>query len=372
MPKKSLFRRELEQFKPYVQGKTIEEVAREYDLERIEKLASNECQFGPSPKAIKAMQDELVNINFYPEGYPVELIKKLANKLGLPMDRFSVGNGGESILWTAAMTLINEGDEIIMPWPSFDIYNSSSTLMGAKVVRVDLVDENFDIDGMIAAINDNTKIIYLCTPNNPTGNVASKEDIEKLLKALPDEAVLFLDEAYYDFARKFDDYYPDSTNLIDEYPDKNIIILRTFSKIYGIAAVRVGYAITRPEIASKMNAVKQTFGVSSLAQAGAKAALDDDEFKDMVAKKNLEALANLTQYFDSKAWHYFSPHGNFIWVDIEQDSKLLFEALQQKGMIVRPGHLWGWPTWLRVSTGTQEQIDFFIECMEETLKDLQN
>lgn len=365
---KNIFRKELEQFRPYVQGKPIEAVAREFGLERIEKLASNENQFGPSQKAITAMKKELEQVHFYPESHPYELTEKLAKKLDVKPENLSLGNGGEGLIWTIAMTFLNEGDEVISPFPSFDIYSVSSTLMGANVIKIPLADDGFDIDEMIEAITPKTKLIYLCTPNNPTGHIASQDEIERVVDALPDHAVLILDEAYYEFASKFDDFPKNSIDLLSR--DKNIIILRTFSKVYGIAGVRVGYVITSPEIATKMNTVRQTFGVNRLAQAGAMGALDDDEYLDEVTTRNKEALEFLCSYFDSKGWDYFPSYTNFIWVNIEEDSKLVFEALQQLGVIVRPGYLWGWPTWMRLSTGTEDQMEFFTKMMDKVLEEI--
>lgn len=363
-----LFRKELKQFRPYVQGKPIEEVAREYELDRIEKLASNECQFGPSPKAVAAMQNELSELHFYPEGYPYELIKKISSKLSVPEKSLVVGNGGESLIWNISMTFLNEGESIIMADPSFDIYAVSATLMGGKVIKVPLSNGEFDIDAMLDEVDSNTKLFYLCTPNNPTGNIASYDDIDRVISALPEHTVLILDEAYYEFASRFDDYPRENTEFLSRR--ENTIILRTFSKAYGIAGVRVGYAITSEKISTKMNAVKQTFGVNRLAIAGAMGALDDDEYRDEVTTRNKQALEFLCEYFNEKGWDYIPSYANFIWVNLDEDSKLIFEALQQRGVIVRPGFLWGWPTWIRVSTGTQEQMEFFISQLDATLESI--
>ena len=366
--KKDIFRKELADFRPYIQGKPIEEVAREYGIDRIEKLASNECQFGPSRKAVTAMKAELDLVHFYPEGYPYELIKKLAKRLDVKAENLAVGNGGEGVIWSVAMAFLNEGDEVITMDPSFDIYSVSAALMGAKTIKVPLKDDDFDIDGMIECISAKTKLIYLCTPNNPTGNMASKEDIDRLIKALPDHAVLILDEAYYEFAIKFDGYPDDNIDYLNDMD--NLIIIRTFSKVYGIAGIRIGYAVTSPVISEKLNMVRQTFGVNRIAQAGALAALDDDEYVDEVTTRNKEALEYLQAYFDAKLWDYIPSYTNFIWVNMDQDSKLIFEALQQRGVIVRAGFLWGWPTWVRISTGTMDQMEFFTEQMDEVLLEI--
>lgn len=365
---KSIFRNQLSEFKPYVQGKPIEQVQREYGLSRIEKLASNENQFGPSPKAMKAISAEIEKLHFYPEGHPFDLVAKLSEKLGVSPDMISVGNGGEGVLWTISMTFLNEGDEIIVPDPTFDVYKISATFMGGKIIKVPLKGQHFDIDGMLAQVNEKTKLVYLCTPNNPTGHIADESELDKLVSGLPEDVVLVLDEAYYEFACEKNDYPKNTIALIDKRP--NTVILRTFSKVYGIAGVRMGYVITSPAIAANMNMVKQTFGVNRLAQAAALASLDDDEYMQMVVSSNEKALDTLREYFDKKGWTYFPSYTNFIWVDSGLDSKAIFNALQQKGAIIRPGHLWGWNTWLRISTGTQEQMAFLIEKLEEVVSSM--
>ncbi len=362
---KDIFRKEMAEFKPYVQGKPAESVKREYGLEKIEKLASNENPFGPSPKAIHAIKKELDNINVYPEGRPVELINKIAKYVGTEPEKVAVGNGGEGLLWSIAMALINEGDDAIVNTPSFDVYNISVSLMGGNIIKVPLIDKSFDIKKIVDSVTEKTKIIYLCTPNNPTGNILSIEEIEYIINNISDDIVLLIDEAYYDFACAFPEYPKNNIKIIDKRP--NTIILRTFSKIFGIAGIRIGYAITSELIAEKLNAVKQTFGVNKLAIAGAAAALDDNEYLEMVVKENKACLEVLKKYADSRGIDYFPAYGNFIWMKINMDSSELFEKLQKKGIIIRPGYLWGWQDWIRVSTGTKKQIDFFMEKMDEVL-----
>jgi histidinol-phosphate aminotransferase len=360
---KSLFRKELSAFTPYVQGKPIEAVQREYGLARIEKLASNENQFGPSPKAVQAMRAELDNLNFYPESHPFALTAALADHLRVKPEQISTGPGGEGMLWQIAMSFLNEGDEIIVADPTFDVYRISATLLGGVPVKVPLKGQAYDIDGMLAKVNERTKLLYLCTPNNPTGHIASRTELDHLLAHLPADVVLVLDEAYYEFAAASPEYPADTISLIETRP--NTVILRTFSKIYGIAGLRIGYGISSPAITARLNMVRQTFGVNRIAHAAALAALDDAAYRDRIVAENAAALKTLTAYFDGKGWPYFPAFGNFVWVNTLRDSRELYEELQKKGVILRPGYLWGWDTWLRVSTGTKEQMRFFQEKMEE-------
>ncbi len=361
-----LFRKETKDVKPYVEGKSAEEVKREHGLERIEKLASNENQFGPSPKAMTAMAKELSFCNFYPESMPLELTKKLAKRLGVNTANIAVGSSGESVIRLINLAFINDEDEIIVTDPTFSIYESQAKLLGGKTIKVPFGDdEDFDIDGMLGAVTDKTKLMWLCSPNNPTGNIATQDMINKLVSNLPDHVVLIMDEAYYEYAAVFPDFPSNSTDLINN--KDNIIILRTFSKVYGIAGLRIGYIVSSEPIVTMINTLKLTFEINRLAQVAASAALDDENYLHMVTSENKKALKILEDYFDTKGWDYYDSRANFIWVDTETDSKLLFEDLQKKGVIIRPGFLWGWDTWIRVSTGTPEQMEFFTEKMEEIL-----
>jgi histidinol-phosphate aminotransferase len=219
----SLFRKELEFFRPYVQGKPIEAVRREYGLSRIEKLASNENQFGPSPLALEAMREELENINFYPDGSCFELVGALAGHLNVSPDSLVIGNGGEGLLWLISMAFLNAGEEIVTSDPSFDIYSMSAVFMGAKPVKTPLRGQRFDIGALIGRANDRTKILYLANPNNPTGHIASREEMANLIEGIPEDVILVLDEAYHEFASAFPDYPENSASLPEKRPNTNVL-----------------------------------------------------------------------------------------------------------------------------------------------------
>ena len=367
---KSIFRNELAAFQPYVQGKPIEAVRREYGLDRIEKLASNENQFGPSAKAVEAIQEELRELIFYPESYPFDLMRELTEALGIRQEQLVVGSGGEGLLWQVAMTFINEGDEIVTADPTFDVYRISTSLLGGKTVTVPVKDMRYDVDAMLAAVNEKTKLFFLCNPNNPTGHIASQEELDRIVKELPEDVVLVLDEAYYELALVSPDYPKDNIAIIDKRP--NTLVLRSFSKTYGLAGVRFGYIITSPGIAAKLSLVGPTFKLNRLAIAAARGALKDKEYRDWYAEENAKARNTLLDYYESKGWTSFPSYSNFIFTDTGLDSKLFFEGLQKLGVIIRPGYLWGeqWRTWFRISTGTPEQMRFFIEKAEEVANTL--
>ncbi|MDR0875052.1 MAG: histidinol-phosphate transaminase [Clostridiales Family XIII bacterium] len=365
---KSLYRNELAAFKPYVQGKPIEAVRREYGLDRIEKLASNENQFGPSPLAVQAIKDDLSELVFYPESYPFDLMEELSEYLGVPKENICVGPGGEGLLWQIAMTFINPGDEIIVSDPTFDVYRISTSLMGGTTVKAPLAGQRFDIEAMLAAVNGNTKIVYLCSPNNPTGHIASSEEVDRLTLGLPEDVVLVLDEAYYELAAFSPDYPSHNERIPLRRP--NTIVLRSQSKTYGLAGVRFGYIITSEEIASRIRMVGPTFKLNRLAIAAARGALRDTEYRDMYVSENAKARETLLSYYQTKGWASFPSYANFVWTDTGLDSQRFFEELQRRGVIIRPGYLWGeqWKTYFRISTGTPEQMRFFIDRTEDVLK----
>ena len=365
---RSIYRKELATFKPYVQGKPIEAVRREYGLDRIEKLASNENQFGPSPKAVQAIIDELPELIFYPESYPFDLMKELTAMLGVRQEQLVVGSGGEGLLWQISLTFINEGDEIILSDPTFDVYRISASILGGVPVKVPLKGMRYDIDAMLAAVNEKTKLFFLCTPNNPTGHIASQEELDRIVSGLPEDVVLVLDEAYYELAAVSDDYPKNNISIIDKRP--NTLVLRSFSKTYGLAGVRFGYIITSPEIAGKLCLVGPSFKLNRLAIAAARGAIKDTEYRDWYARENAAARQTLLDYYATKGWTSFPSYSNFIWTNTGLDSKWFFEELQKRGVIIRPGFLWGeqWNTWFRISTGKPEQMRFFIDMTEEVLK----
>ncbi|QQY80117.1 histidinol-phosphate aminotransferase [Keratinibaculum paraultunense] len=362
---KSLFRKELSKLQPYVPGKPIEEVQKEYGLTDVVKLASNENQLGPSPKAVEAVKNELKNLNIYPDAGAMELRHALAEKYGLEYENIVVGNGGEQVLQIIAQTFINTGDEAIMADTTFGIYSNSVTHMGGIPVEIPLTkDYKHDFKAFVENVNDKTKLIYVCNPNNPIPNIMAKEEINYLVDNVPEDVVIVFDEAYYDFARVNPDY-PETLEILNKRP--NTIILRTFSKVSGLAAVRVGFALTSKEIATEMSKVKGVFNVNRLAQVAALAALEDQEHIDKTVELNYKSLKIMEEAFDDLGLEYVKSNANFTWVNIGISSKDVFEELLKRGVIIRPGHLWGWDNWLRVSTGTVEQTEKFITELKNIL-----
>lgn len=362
--KQERFRKELAAFRPYVPGKPIEEVMREYGLTEIDKLASNENQLGPSPLAVEALIKAAPEIHYYPESTAVDLKQDLAAHWGLSPDQLVVGNGGEELLSLIAQTFINEGDEIVTATPSFGIYQTTTSLLGAVSRTVPLKKHAYDIEGILAAVNEKTKLVYICSPNNPTGNIATADQLDALYADLPEGVVVVLDEAYYEFAAIRPEY-PDGLSYLRNHPDT--IVLRTFSKIYGIAGLRIGYLATSPEIAREMNKVKLTFNANRLAQEAARGALRDNEHRDRTVALNARSLDLMEEGFRSLGLAFIPSYGNFVFVDTGRHSAGVFEALLRRGTIVRPGHFWGWDNWIRVSTGTEEQTRRFLDRLRDVL-----
>jgi histidinol-phosphate aminotransferase len=365
---RDLFRRELASVRPYTPGRPVEDVRREYGLARIEKLASNENPLGPSPLAVEAMRRELGNVNLYPDPAATELRAALASAHGLEPDGIVVANGGEHLLQMIAQTFVNSGDEAIMAYPTFDLYASTVTHMGGVPVILPLADAKNGYKQaptrFLERINDRTKLAYICNPNNPTAAIETKEEMDAFFAEVPGDVVVVIDEAYYDYARS-DPRYFDGIEVLKKRP--NTIVLRTFSKISGIAGLRSAYVLTSPEIALQMQKVRGTFCASRLAQVASLAALKDEDHTKRSLELNASSIGMMNDYFDRKGLERIESRANFVFVNVGTSSKEVFEALQRRGVIVRPGYIWGWDTWLRVSSGTIEQTRFFIESLEAEL-----
>ena len=358
-------RKEVVNLKPYIPGKPVDEVKKELGLEDIIKLASNENPLGPSKLAVEAIKEAASEINIYPDPLATNLRMDLAAKFGVSSDEIVVGNGGEEILKMIAMTFINEGDEAIMATPSFSAYSISVEHMGGIPVEIPLKNFKHDFEAFINKINNRTKLVYVCNPNNPTGNIMTKEELDFLFNNIPQDLIVVLDEAYYEYAVGNPDY-PDSVAILKKRP--NTIIMRTFSKVVGLAGTRVGYGITSVDIVREMNKVKGVFNVNHIAQAAARAALRDSEHINKTVELNSKSLGMMAEYFNQNNIQYVDSEANFIFVDLGIDSKLAFNELLKMGVIVRPGFIWNMNTWIRVSSGTIEETERFIKALDELLK----
>jgi histidinol-phosphate aminotransferase len=334
----------------YEPGKPIEYVARELGIDpaTIIKLASNENPFGPSPRAVAAAKVALEHGELYPDGGCFVLREKLANVRGLKADQFIVGNGSNEIIELLGHALLGPGDEVVMGAPAFVVYKLVTLVFGAKAVEVPLINYRHDLTGIAAAITPRTKLVYICSPNNPTGTANSGAELLAFARAAPDHVVVVFDEAYAEYM----EHAPDLRPLLRE--GRKVVCLRTFSKIHGLASLRVGYGYASTEIVMLLNRVRQPFNVNAIAQAAAVAALDDHEFAENCARENRRGLAQLESGFVVLGLEFVPSMANFILVRVGDGAKV-FDALQRRGVIVRPMNSYGMPEWLRMTVGTKAQ-----------------
>jgi histidinol-phosphate aminotransferase len=349
---------------PYVPGKPIEEVQREYGIDDVIKLASNENPLGPSPLAVEAMRNSISNVNVYPDGNCFYLKRDLAASLGCQADQLMVGNGSDEVLKLIAETFLDPGDEIIFAQPTFSEYEFVCRVMDAVPVAVP-VDSNFahDLPAMSGRISGRTKIVFICNPNNPTGDIVTGDALKDFLDKIPEHVIVVVDEAYREYTT--DPAYPDSLAYVRE--GRRLISLRTFAKIYGLAGLRIGYGISSPEIISLINRVKEPFNVNCLAQVAARAALQDVEHLRRSRELVASGKSFLYGHFDRLGLKYVPTQANFIFVDIGVDSRSAFRSLITEGVIVRTGDIFGYPNYIRVTIGTPEQNLRFVQALQKVL-----
>jgi histidinol-phosphate aminotransferase len=358
----------LDLIKPYVPGKPVEEVERELGLSNVIKLASNENALGPSPLAVKAMQDNAKKMHIYPDGNCYYLREALASKLKVNEDQLIFGNGSDEILSFLTLALINPGDEAVMVAPSFSEYDFAMRLMGGVPHLVPLTGSEFayDFDAVLAAINDQTRIVFICSPNNPTGSHIQRTDFVRFLDKLPDKVLVVLDQAYVEYVT--DPGHPDGLDLIEQgYP---LIALRTFSKIYGLAGLRIGYGIASAPLIAGLNRVREPFNVNAMAQIAALAALSDAAHLRSSVALVEEGRTTLLAGLNALGLKPVPDQANFCFVDIGVDSRQAFQALLMKGVIVRTGDIFGYPSYIRVTYGTTAENERFLNALKEVLSDL--
>ena len=349
---------------PYQPGKPISELARELGLreEGIIKLASNENPLGASPKALAALQAALAETGRYPDGNGFELKAALSRKYGVSQDRVVLGNGSNDVLEMAARAFLAPGASAVYSQHAFAVYPLATQATGAAGIEVPARDFGHDLDAMAAAIRDDTRIVFIANPNNPTGTWIAPADLLGFLRKVPANVLVVLDEAYNEYLEPAQ--RGDSARWLDEFP--NLVISRTFSKAYGLAGLRVGYALVRAEVADLMNRVRQPFNVSHLAQVAAIAALADQEFVQKSYELNREGMQVLTAAFSRLGLSWIPSHANFVTFKVG-DGAGVFQSLLKQGVIVRPIGAYGMPGHLRVTIGTQPENQRFLSVLESVL-----
>ncbi|MDO8281627.1 MAG: histidinol-phosphate transaminase [Thermodesulfovibrionia bacterium] len=351
----------IKNIKPYVPGKPIEELERELGITGSIKLASNESPIGPSPLAVKALADGIHGLNRYPDGSCYSLKNALSQKLGIASEEIIFGNGSNEIIELAVRTFLSPGDEAIMASPSFVVYPTVTQAAGGKSIVVPLKDFRHDLEAMASAITAKTKVIFIANPNNPTGTINSRAEMDAFMEKVPDDVLVVIDEAYFEYVSSTD--YPDSMEYLKK--GRPVLILRTFSKIYGLAGLRIGYGLAHSSIISEMNKVRQPFNINSLAQIAALAALEDAEHVERAKKTNEDGKEFLYKELRSMGVDYLPTEANFIYIILKHDTALqLYNELLKKGVIIRPMG----KRELRVTIGLADENKRFIKALQAVMK----
>jgi histidinol-phosphate aminotransferase len=344
---------------PYVPGKPIDELQRELGLTRVIKLASNENPLGPSPRALAALSGAQDMLHRYPDGGGYQLRQTIADRWKVGREQVILGNGSDEILGLLARTFLTPGDEAIMADHTFVIYKMEVTAVHGKPVVVPLVDWTYDLESMVCAVTPRTRLLFLCNPNNPTGTMVSAEAVDRLMAKVPEDVIVVFDEAYFEYVRN--SKFPDAMAYVKQ--GRNAIVLRTFSKIYGLAGLRIGYGISTTEIIDFLNRVRPPFNANSLAQRAALAALGDDEHVAKSRAVNTVGMEQMEQGLRALGVIPIPSETNFLYFDAKRDGRLVFEALLRAGIIVR--HIDG--TMLRVTIGQPDENAAFLQAFRKVL-----
>jgi len=355
----------LDKLQPYQPGRPIEEVARELGLpsDDIIKVASNENPLGPSPAALAAMEKAMQQLHLYPDGNAFYLKEKLAEKLGVEPANLILGNGSNEIIEFVGHALIKPGTDVVVSQYCFAVYPLVTHLFGGNLITVPAKNYAHDLRAMLRAITPETRVVFVANPNNPTGTTADRAEMVELLNEVPPRVLLVMDEAYIDFLQDPVDLLP----FIRRALKPNLLLMRTFSKIYGLAGLRIGYGIAQPELIAALEKVRQPFNINSLAQAGAMAALDDDEHLNRTRSNNVQGLVFLEGQFRQMGLQFVRSAGNFVLVKVGEGQRVCAD-MQKQGVIVRPMGGYQLPEFIRISVGTPAENSRCIETLKKVLR----
>lgn len=351
----------LKELSPYQQGKQTEEIKQEFQLDKVIKLASNENPHGFSKKLQQAWGTLNQELNIYPDGYTTRLRTALANHLNVAETQLVFGSGSDELIQIICRAFLYPGVNTIMATPTFPQYKHHALIEGAEVREIPTVDGYHDLESMANAIDEQTTVVWLCAPDNPTGTTFDQQQFTEFMSRCPKDVLVVLDQAYFEFVDEAH-RLADQENL-DTYD--NLIILRTFSKAYGLAGIRVGYGITQEKIAKKLDVVRGPFNLTSIAENAALIALSDQEFIRETVQKNKQAKHKFQQFLDRIGWHYYETHTNFILVSTPLSGHDMFDYLIKHGYIIRPGDLLGYPNTIRITIGTEAQMEKLASILEE-------
>ncbi|MFD1008368.1 histidinol-phosphate transaminase [Oceanisphaera ostreae] len=353
----------VEMLHPYQPGKPVEELERELGISNSVKLASNENPLGLSPKAKAAIERALPELARYPDANGFGLKSALASKFGVNIDQLVLGNGSNELIDLVFHTFVGAGQQVVFSQYTFIVYGMATQAHGANAVVVPAKDLGHDLDAMAAAITDQTKLVCITNPNNPTGTFLTKTELATFLAKVPKDVLIILDEAYTEYVAE-DERHP-SIEWLAQYP--NLIVSRTFSKAYGLAGLRVGYMVAHPELISVLNRVREPFNCNSLALAAAEAALDDEAYLSEAVTLNRHEMARYEAFFDSQGLRYIKSRGNFITLDLQRNAMPVYDALLREGVIVRPIAGYGLPNCLRISIGLEHENQRCLEALTKVL-----
>ena len=349
--------------KAYQPGKPIEEVKKMYGLEEVIKLASNENPFGSSPKVAEFIKAYHENNAIYPDGYAQNLRTAVAEHLNVAENELIFGNGSDDLIAIITRALLYPGVNTVMADPSFSQYWHNAEIEGAEVRKVPCVNGNHDLEAMLAAIDENTSVVWICSPNNPTGTLIPSAELQAFLAQVPSHVLVVLDEAYIEYVT--DPTHENTLPYYKQYP--NVILLRTFSKAYGLAAFRVGYGIANADTIAKLDPVRAPFNNTVLSQAVATIALKDQQFITECREANEKGKAQFVAFCEKHQLNYYPSQTNFVLFEVKADSQLIFEEMMKRGFITRSGAALGAPGYLRVTIGTEAQNAKFLSLLEEVL-----
>ncbi|MGI8315356.1 histidinol-phosphate transaminase [Halobacillus mangrovi] len=350
----------LKTMKPYKPGKGIEEVKKEFGLERIVKLASNENPYGFSSKVKEELPKLISKLEIYPDGYAAAIRERVAEFISVDKEQLIFGNGSDEVVQIICRTFLEPGSNTIMATPTFPQYRHNALIEGAEVREVPLIEGHHDLEEMLSQIDSETRVLWICTPNNPTGVHINKDTLKSVLDRVPDHVLIVLDEAYFEYVEA-DDFF-DSLSVIDQYP--NLMVLRTFSKAYGLAGLRIGYGVAQPGLIQLLEPAREPFNTSTVAQAAAILALDDQNFIEKSFEENKKNKKALMEFCEEQGLTYFDSQANFLLIHLPISGNEMFEHLLSKGFIVRSGEALGLPNSIRLTIGRKEDMQRIQEEMK--------
>lgn len=359
------WKRQIHGMKAYQPGKPMEEVKKMYGLDEVVKLASNENPFGSSPKVKEFLQQDTTNHAIYPDGYAQNLRSAVSNHLGVKETELIFGNGSDDLIAIISRALLYPGVNTVMADPSFSQYWHNADIEGAEVRKVPCVNGQHDLDAMLAAIDEKTSVVWICSPNNPTGTLVPAAALQSFLAKVPSDVLVVLDEAYIEYVNE--PTHKDTLDYFRQY--ENVILLRTFSKAYGLASFRVGYGIAQEQVIAKLDPVRAPFNNTILSQKVAIVSLQDQQYIEKCREENEKGKQQYVAWCEKHGLHYFPSQTNFILFEVKADSNVVFEEMMKRGFIIRSGAALGVPGYIRVTIGTEAQNEKFLALLQDVLKE---